>query len=104
VDSFGLVAALGGDREPVAHVDALDHEHVIVGLDLADGLDVVGLRVDFDLTRFQRAGKRAGQSAAGCGDDVVERGCVGRVPVGIDAVVLGDFGMYAERDRLGLGW
>jgi hypothetical protein len=76
---------------------------VILGLDLADGLDVVAPRIDFDLTRLQRAGKRAGQSAAGCGDYVVERGRVRRVAVGIDAVVLGDLGVHAESDRLGLG-
>jgi hypothetical protein len=84
-------------------VDALDHEHAILGLDLADGPDVVAVRIDFDLTRLQRAGKRAGQSAASCGDNVVERDRVGRVAVGIDAVVLGDLGVHAERDRLALG-
>jgi hypothetical protein len=63
-------------------VDALDHQDVILGFDLADRLGVVGLWIDFDLTRFQRAGERAGQSAAGCGDYVVESGRVRRYWLG----------------------
>jgi hypothetical protein len=31
-------------------------------VDVTDRLHLVGLRIDFDLTRFQRAGKGAGQS------------------------------------------
>lgn len=99
VHPFGLFAARVRDREAIKHTDALDHEHVILGLDLADCLDLVTLRIDFDLTRFQRAGERAGESPASRGDDVVERGRVGRIAVGIHAVVLGDLGMHAEHDR-----
>lgn len=59
VHSFGLFASLVGNREPITHVDAFDNEHALLGLDLADRLDVVPVRIDFDLARFQRAGERA---------------------------------------------
>lgn len=100
--SFGLFASLVGDREPVADVDAFDYEHVILGLDLAGRLDVVAVRIDFDLARLQRAGEGAGQSAAGGGDYVVEGGRVRRIAVGIDVVVLGNLRVNSKSDRLGL--
>ena len=81
-------------------MDALDDEHPILDLDLADRLDLVALRIDFDLTRFQRAGEGAGQSAAGRGHDVVERGCVRRVRFRIDPIMLGDLRVDAEHHRL----
>ena len=76
----GFFAALVGDRELVAHVDALDHEHVILGLDPRRPHRLVALRIDFDLTRLQRAGERAGQSAGGGGDYVIQRRRLRRVP------------------------
>ena len=103
VHPLGLRSPLGRDREPVTHVDALDDQYAVLGLDLADGLYVVALRIDFDLTRLQRAGEGAGQSAAGGGHHVVERGRVRRILIGLDAVVLGDLGMHAEDDRRLLG-
>jgi hypothetical protein len=85
------------------HCDAPDDEHLVLELDLADRLDVVALRIDLDLTRFQRAGEGAGQSAAGGGHHVVKRRRVGRVLLGADAVVLGHLGVDAEGDGLVLG-
>jgi hypothetical protein len=61
------------------------------------------LGIDLDLTRLQRAGEGASQSAAGCGHYVVECGGVGRVLLRPDAVVLGDLGVHAEHDRRLLG-
>jgi hypothetical protein len=103
VDALDLVAAVLRHGEAIPHGDAPDHEHLVLELDLTDRLDLIALRIDFDLTRFQRAGESAGQSPAGCGYDVVERGGVRRVLLGGDAVVCGDLGVHAERDRLGLG-
>jgi hypothetical protein len=78
VDALCLLATVCGNRETVVDHDPLDHQHVVIGLDLADSLDLEHVAVDFNLTRFQRAGKGAGQSAAGGGDHVVERGRVRR--------------------------
>jgi hypothetical protein len=61
------------------------------------------LRIDFDVTRFQRAGEGAGQSAARSRHHVVERRRVRWVLLGTDAVMLGDLGVNPERDRLLLG-
>ncbi len=96
---LGLFPSLFGDREPVAHVDALDDQDVVLGLDLADRLHVVAVGIDFDLTRLQRAGEGAGQSAPGSGDHVVERCGVWRILLGANAIVLGDLRVHTEHDR-----
>jgi len=102
VDALGLLALLRRHREPVADGDPLDHEHAVTLEHLTDGLRLVALVMDLYLTRLQRARERAGQSAPRRCDDVVERGRVrGEVPR-VDAVVLGDLGVNAERDRLAL--
>jgi hypothetical protein len=100
VHALDLLAAVLRHRQPVSDRDAADHEHLFVELDLADGLDLVLLGIDFDVTRFQRAGERAGQSPARGGDHVVERGRARRILLGRHAVVLGDLGVHAEHDRL----
>jgi hypothetical protein len=79
--------------------DPLDHQHAVLDLDLAPALDVVGVPLDFDLTRLQRAGKGARQSADGRGHHVVEGGRLRRSLLGINAVVLGHFGMNPEAYR-----
>jgi hypothetical protein len=83
--------------------DAPDHEHLFLEHDLADRLDLIALRIDLDVTRFQRAGEGAGQSAASRGHHVVEGRRVRGILVGVDAVVLRDLGMNPERHRLVLG-
>jgi hypothetical protein len=103
MDPLGIGTAILRHGKPVLHRDALDHEHAIVILDLADRLDLVALRIDFDLTRLQRAREGARQSAAGGGHNVVERRRVRRVLVRLDAIVLGDLRMHSEEHRLLLG-
>jgi hypothetical protein len=104
VDALDLVSTFSGDAESVANRDPLDHEYAVLGLDLPERLDVVLIGINIDLTRLQRAGKGAGQSASGRSDDVVQRRRVGRVLIGAYAVMLGDLGMHAERHGLRLGW
>lgn len=84
--------------EVVGDVDALDHEHVAFELELSDG--VGGERLDPDFARCQRACKRAGQSAGGSGNDVVERCRVRGICVRPDAIMLGDRTVHAEGHRL----
>jgi hypothetical protein len=74
VDAFDLVAAVLRDAgEAVADGDPADHQDVILIKDVPDRLYLVGIRLDFDLTRLQRAGERARQSPAGGRHDIVER-------------------------------
>jgi hypothetical protein len=73
---------------------------VVLFKDISDRLNLVSVGRDFDLTRLQRAGERAGQSPAGGRHDVVERSRVRGVVRRRDPVVLGHFGVYAECDRL----
>ena len=77
---LGFLSAFIGYREPVAHVDAFDEQHAVLCLDLANGLDLIAMGIDLDLTRLQRAGEGAGQSAAGSSHYVVEGGGVGQRP------------------------
>ena len=100
---LSFLAAFLGDRKPVAHVDAFDDQHAVLSLDLPNGLHLVALGIDLDLTRLQRAGEGASQSAAGCGHYVVQCGGVGWVLLGPDAVVLGHLRVHAEHDRRLLG-
>jgi len=92
-----------GDRKAVGHRDPLDHEHLVAFEHLADGLNLEALGINFDVTRFQRAGEGAGQSPARSGDHVVQGRRVGRELLRADPVVLGDLGMHAKPDRLLLG-
>ena len=88
--ALDLLAPVLRHGKAIAHGDPLDHEHAVAVEDLADGLDLVSLRIDFDLTRLQRARERARQSAACGGDHVIERRRVRREVVGPDPVVIGD--------------
>jgi len=101
--ALGIRPAILRHREPVANGDAADHQHLVLELDLTDRLDVVALWIDFDLTRLQRAGEGAGQSAAGRRDHVIERRGVRRVLLGVHAVVLRDLGVHSEAHGLGFG-
>jgi hypothetical protein len=103
MDAFGLLSLFWSNGESVAHVDAFDQQHPVLGLDLAYSLNFVPLRIDVDLTRFQRAGEGAGQSAPGCRHHVVECGRVWRVILGAHAIVLGDLGVNPESHGLTLG-
>ena len=46
--------------------------------------------------RFQRAAKSTGQSAGRSGNDIIQRGRVGFMDLGINAVMFGDLGMHAK--------
>jgi hypothetical protein len=103
VHALDLLAPVRRNGEPVVNGDAPDHEHLVLEHHLADRLDFVALRIDIDVTRFQRAGEGAGQSAARGRHHVVHGGRVWRVLAGADTVMLRDLRMDAERDRLILG-
>jgi hypothetical protein len=52
-----------------------------------------------NFARFQRAAKSAGQSACGCGDNIIQRGGMRFVNLGVNAVMLCDLGMNAKQHR-----
>ena len=76
--------------------DPLDHQHLVLGLYLSHGVGVEALPVEGNLTRCQRAGKGAEQSAAGRRNQVVERRRVRLLVLGRDAVVLSDPAMHPK--------
>jgi hypothetical protein len=102
VDALDLLSLLVRYRQPVVNGDSLDHEHAVTIEYLADCLDLVPLGINLDLTRLQRAGESAGESATRRGDDIVERRGVRREPVGVDTVVLGHLGVHPEGHGLAL--
>ena len=104
VHALNLIAAVVRNGEPIVNGDALDDEHLFLEHHVADCLDLIALRIDIDVARFQRAGEGAGQSAASGRHHVIQRRCVRGVLVGADAVVLSDLGMNAKRHRLMFGW
>jgi hypothetical protein len=98
-----VLAPVRRHGDPIMDPDALDNQHAILGLDLADRLDLVALRIDLDLTRLQRAGERARQSPSGGSHHVIECRGVRWILVRTHPVVLSHLGMHAEYDRLRLG-
>ena len=81
--------------------DPLDHEHLAPDHDLPDGVGVEV--VEGDLTRRQRAGKSAEQSAAGSSNQVIEGAGMRLLCARGDAVVLGDLAVNPEEHRFLLG-
>jgi len=76
---------------------------VVLVVDLTDCLYLQLILLDGDVARFQRAGKGAGQSAAGGGHDVVKSRGVRWILIRLDAIVHGHLGVNAEGHRLLLG-
>ncbi len=97
---LGLSPALLRDGQPIVDPDPLDHKNAIFGLDLPDRFDLIALRINLDVTRFQRAGERAGQSPARRSNDIVKRRGMRRILARVHAIVLGDLRMNTERHRL----
>ena len=98
-----FAVGVGVEREREADVDSSDHQHAVLGLDLADRLCGQSSFSGGDLTRLQRASEGAGQSPGGGSDHVVERGRMCRFAAAGNAVVVSDLVVNAEQDRLILG-
>jgi hypothetical protein len=84
-------------------VDALDHENAVLDFDLTCRVCDQSSFCGSDLTRFQRASERTGQSTRSGGDDIVERGGVLGLATTVDAVMVGDLVVNTKQDRLSLG-
>src|SRR5260370_25191040 len=96
-----LPLVLGAAREVIAHMDALDHEHLVLQHDDAFGIRGQPTLARVDPARLQRANKGSRESTGGRGHHVVERGgMVGILPRG-GAVVLPDLIVRPEHDRFG---
>ena len=91
-----------GRVERVHHVDAPEHEHPVLELDLTDGLTGEPPVTGTDLARLQRAPEGADESAGRRRHDVVDGGGM-RVRYVLNAVVGRDGAVRAEHHRLGLG-
>jgi hypothetical protein len=84
--------------QPVVHMDSLDHENLAIELYFSRRFPDQLAAACIYPTRLQRASQGAGQSAAGCSYDVVERRCIRGEVLWRHTVVLSDLRMDAERD------
>jgi hypothetical protein len=84
-------------------VDPLDHQHLVVELDLAYGVAAETTVSGGDVTRLERTPERAGQSTGGRRHHVVEGGGV-RLEGSVGGAVMGgDSPVNPEGDRALLG-
>ena len=72
VHALRVVPAFWSRSPAIVDADAFDNEHSVLRLDLPHRLRFVTLVIHFDLTRLQRAGKRAVQSPPSRRHHVVE--------------------------------
>ena len=78
-------------------VDSADHKHAVFDFDLAADIGSEPAVACVDLARLQRATKGSEHSAAGRGDDVVDRGGMGfREVLFVNSVVPRNFVVNAE--------
>ena len=88
----------------VADADPLDHEDLVLDVDLALRLRAQSPFTRVDPARLQRATQGAGESTGGGGDNIIE----GRRVIGIlpwcRAVVLAHLVVCAEENRFRLDW
>jgi hypothetical protein len=83
----------------VVNVNPLDHQDLALELDLTPRFTGEPALACVYLARLQRAPEGPSQSTAGGGDNVVERGGIGRRVPGIDSVVLRNLRMDTKGDR-----
>ena len=95
--AFRRLTSPGRNRERVVHTNSRDAENPISGPHVP--LDACGQLVGAggNVTRFQRAGKRAEQSTANRSDDVVERR--EHLLIRLDTIELLDGAVDAKPDR-----
>ncbi len=86
--------------EGVGHMNAPDHQDLVLGNDITTHFGSKIPPADRDLTRFQRAGKSANQSTAGCCNHIIQRSCMRhRDLLAPASIMFCDRAMSAEQDR-----
>jgi hypothetical protein len=103
MDSGSELARVRADPQTILDMDSLDDQNFVLDLDFSRDFRGEIALGQLNAARLQRASQGAGQSPAGCGDDIVESRGARWKPLGIDAVVFGDLGMDAEESRFFLG-
>jgi hypothetical protein len=89
--------------EGVSYMNAPDDQDLVFDNNITTNFGREIPPADRDLTRFQRAGKSADQSATGCGDDIIEGGGMWHLDINALApVVLSDRTVGAKMHRLRL--
>lgn len=80
------------------------HENAAVFFDFADYLGCEASFTRWYFARFQRASECPRKSATSRRDEIVKRGGVWLLHVGVHSVVLGNLGVDTKKDRLGVRW
>ncbi len=76
VNSLYCLLQLCWRSKVIGNTDASYHQDLVFCLDLASYISSQISVARVDLARFQRASKRAGQSAASSSHDIIKCGCV----------------------------
>jgi hypothetical protein len=85
------------NRESMTDRNPPDHQNPIFGLNLTTHIAAESSSTCLDVPRCQRGGKCALKSGAGCGDHVVDGGCMGLFYRGrVQAVMLSDSTMNSK--------
>jgi hypothetical protein len=88
----------------VVRVDAPDNQHTPIHFNFADDFGNEFAIAGVNLARFQRTAKSAGQSAAGSGHNIIQRGCARREFARRDLVMLSYFRVHAKMHGFLLCW
>ena len=100
VDPFDLLPMRCPAPDRVDHVDAPQHQNLVVGFHVTQSFRGDVARRQSDLARCQRAGKGAEQSPARGGHHVIDGRGPGLDPGHVEPVVLGDGTVHSEGDWL----
>jgi hypothetical protein len=98
VRPFCCTVLRGLQPQVVGHVHAAHDQDGALLFDLARGFRREEALAGWDLARFQRTTKGAGQSAGRCGDEIVERRVERLVNLRVNPIVLGNRRVGAEMD------
>ena len=100
VNPFDGFPLPGVRRQMIGDMNVPNHQDLAIGNDIATHFGGQIIAAQGDLTRFQRAGKGAQQSAAGCRDDIIECRRMGNFDLLAPApVMFGNRAMGPEQDR-----
>jgi hypothetical protein len=99
VDAYDYLTSVWDDTQMVSDMNAADDQHIPLFFTLADRLRSEPTFSSRNTTRFQRATKRPGQSACSSSNQIVQRGRMGFVDVGIHSIVGSHLWVHPKEDR-----
>ena len=94
--TFNCFTVFGSSSKMILDMDTFNNQYVTIFLNFAFCFSCQKPFPRRNFTRFQRATKGSGQSAACPSYHIVKGGCVRLMYFGVDTIVLGNLRMYAK--------